>query len=185
MPEKPQPVLVKNDRKARTIIISLSVIVFLAILLLGRYSVDVNLPFNPHIFAFINATLNTGVALLLLLALFAVKSKKYLRHRNLMIAAMSLSVLFLMSYICHHLFTDPTSYTSENKTAKTIYYILLGTHIPLAGLILPSILFTAYRGLTADYSRHTKLARITWPVWFYVAVSGVIIYWMIRPFYPA
>ncbi|HRG93775.1 MAG TPA: DUF420 domain-containing protein, partial [Chitinophagaceae bacterium] len=67
--------------------------------------------------------------------------------------------------------------------SRIIYYIILGTHIPLAGIILPFILFSAYRALTGDYLRHKKLARITWPVWFYVAVTGVIVYWMISPYY--
>ena len=66
---------------------------------------------------------------------------------------------------------------------RKVYIIVLLTHIPLAGLILPFILFTAYRGLTADWLRHKKLARITWPVWLYVALSGVAVYWMISPYY--
>ena len=64
-----------------------------------------------------------------------------------------------------------------------IYYILLGTHIPLAGIILPFILFTAYRALIGEFGRHKKLVRITWPVWFYVAVTGVVVYLMISPYY--
>ena len=72
---------------------------------------------------------------------------------------------------------------SAAGAARIIYYILLGTHIPLAGIILPFILFTAYRGLTADFAKHKKLARITWPIWFYVAVSGVVVYLMISPYY--
>ncbi|MEO6220494.1 MAG: DUF420 domain-containing protein, partial [Ginsengibacter sp.] len=66
---------------------------------------------------------------------------------------------------------------------RYVYYFILITHIPLAGIILPFILFTAYRALTADYAKHMKLARITWPVWFYVAVSGVVVYLMIQPYY--
>ena len=66
---------------------------------------------------------------------------------------------------------------------RIVYYIILASHIPLAGIILPFILFTAYRGLTGDYPRHKKLTRITWPIWFYVAVTGVLVYWMISPYY--
>ena len=184
MNELPRPLLVKNDKRARWIIGIASAIVFLAILMLGRYSVSVELPFDAHFFAFLNATINSLVALLLLGALFAVKRNRYILHRNMMLTAMALSVLFLVSYIAHHLFTDPTSYPEGNDAARLVYYILLATHIPLAGLILPMILFTAYRALTADYNRHKKLARITWPVWFYVAISGVAVYWMIQPYYP-
>ena len=109
-----------------------------------------------------------------------------------MVAAIILSVLFLISYICHHLFTGDTKFgdlnhdgilSADEKTlagsARYVYYFILITHIPLAGIILPFILFTAYRALTGDYVRHKKLARITWPVWFYVAVSGVIVFLMI------
>ncbi len=183
MRELPEAILKKNDKRARVIIGVVSVIVFCAVLMLGRFTVEVSLPFDEHLFAFANATINSAVTVFLLFALIAVKQKKYIVHRNLMLGAMVLSVLFLMSYICHHLFTDPTSYPPGNNTARTIYYILLATHIPLAGLILPLILFTAYRALTGEYTRHKKLARITWPVWFYVAVSGVAIYWMIEPYY--
>ena len=66
---------------------------------------------------------------------------------------------------------------------RIVYYVLLLTHIPLAGIILPFILFTAFRALTGDYDKHKKLARVTWPVWFYVAVSGVLVYLLIEPYY--
>jgi putative membrane protein len=109
---------------------------------------------------------------------------------------MALSVLFLASYIAHHLLAGETRFgdidhngivTEQEKSlagsARILYYVLLGTHIPLAGIILPFILFTAYRGLTGEYFKHKKLARITWPIWFYVAVTGVAVYWMISPYY--
>jgi putative membrane protein len=96
--------------------------------------------------------------------------------------AMILSILFLVSYICHHLFTGETRFGGEG-TIRTIYFIILFTHIPLAGLILPFILFTAYRALVGEWPQHKKLARITWPIWFYVAVTGVVVYLMISPYY--
>ena len=99
-----------------------------------------------------------------------------------MLLAIVLSVLFLLSYIAHHLLAGETKFGGEG-ISKTIYYLILFTHIPLAGIILPFILFTAYRALTGEYDRHKKLTRITWPVWFYVAVTGVIVYWMICPYY--
>jgi putative membrane protein len=113
-----------------------------------------------------------------------------------MFTAMFLSVLFLISYICHHLFAGETRFgdvnhdgilTAEEKAAvgssRYIYYSILGTHIPLAGIILPFILFTAYRSMIGEYARHKKLARITFPIWLYVAITGVIVYWMINPYY--
>jgi putative membrane protein len=68
-------------------------------------------------------------------------------------------------------------------STRIIYYIILGTHIPLAGIILPFILFSAYRALIGEFDKHKKLVRITWPVWFYVAITGVVVYWMIKPYY--
>jgi putative membrane protein len=190
------PSISKNDRKARWLIIIFSVIVFTAIMILSRVKINVNLGFDVHLFATANALLNSCVALLLVIALLSVKTRNYKLHRNVMLTAMLLSVLFLISYICHHLFAGETRFgdinhdgliSPEEKSAagsrRILYYILLGTHIPLAGIILPFILFTAYRGLTGEYTRHKKLARITWPIWFYVAATGVIVYWMIHPYY--
>jgi len=176
------PVLQKNDKKARWLILAFSAIVFVIVVALGRVQLNADPGFDVHIFALANAIINSCVALLLVAALIAVKKKKYLLHKKMMLTAMVLSILFLLSYICHHLLAGDTKFGGAGA-AKTIYYIILGTHIPLAGLILPFILFTAYRALIAEWPQHKKLARITWPVWFYVAVSGVIVYWMISPYY--
>ena len=186
----------RNDRKATILIWTFSAVVFVAVVALSRIKLNVNLGFDLHLFAKANAVINSLVAILLLVALFAVKGKKYTLHKNLMLAAMVLSILFLVSYICHHLFAGETRFGDLNhdgilsdaeKTAagstRLIYYILLGTHIPLAGIILPFILYSAYRALTGDFARHKKLVRITWPVWFYVAVTGVVVYLMISPYY--
>lgn len=186
----------KNNRKARIIIFTFSAIVFAAVMLLSRVHWKINLGFDVHLFAKANAVINSCVVLLLIIALIAVKSKNYVLHRNLMMSAMILSFLFLISYICHHLFAGETRFgdinhdgllTNAEKTAagssRIIYYFLLGTHIPLAGIVLPFILFSAYRALTGDFDKHKKLVRITWPLWFYVAVTGVIVYRMISPYY--
>lgn len=186
----------RNDRKANMLIWTFSAVVFVAVVALSRIKLNVNLGFDLHLFAKANAVINSLVAILLLVALFAVKGKKYTLHKNLMLAAMVLSILFLVSYICHHLFAGETRFgdldhdgilSDAEKTAagstRVIYYILLGTHIPLAGIILPFILYSAYRALTGDFARHKKLVRITWPVWFYVAVTGVVVYLMISPYY--
>jgi putative membrane protein len=190
------PVLKKNDRKASVLILTFSIIVFTAVVLLSRVKVEADLGFDVHLFALVNALINSGVTILLLLALVAVKRKNYEAHRNLMLTAMVLSILFLVSYIAHHLLAGDTRFgdinhdgivnEAEKTTAgslRIIYYIILGTHIPLAGIILPFILFTAYRALTGEYPAHKKLARITWPVWLYVAVTGVVVYVMISPYY--
>ena len=172
----------KNDRLAYFLIIIFSVIVFAVVTALSRVQLNVNLGFDKHIFAHINALINTFVALLLLGALYAAKQKRFNTHKRLMLWAMFLSILFLVSYICHHLFTGETKYGGEGLS-KVVYFAILLTHIPLAGLVLPFILFTAYRGLTAEYDRHRRLAKKVWPVWLYVAITGVVVYLMISPYY--
>lgn len=188
----------KNDKKARKLIILFSIIVFAAISILGRYNMagKVNFPFDVHLFALTNAIINSTVALLLLAGLFFVKQKNYLLHKKIMLTAIFLSVLFLISYFCHHLFAGEAIYgetdgikglSDAERTAagsrRTLYLLILATHIPLAGLALPFILFSAYRALTGDFEKHKKLVRIIWPIWLYVAVTGVIVYLMIRPYY--
>lgn len=176
------PTIKKNDRLATILIVVFSVIVFAAVTILSRVQLKVNLGFDKHIFAHLNALINTFVALLLISALYAAKQKRFNTHKRLMLWAMFLSILFLVSYICHHLFTGETKYGGEGL-AKIVYFAILLTHIPLAGLVLPFVLFTAYRGLTAEYDRHRKLAKKVWPVWLYVAITGVIVYYMISPYY--
>ncbi len=191
-----QAVCTKNDKKAKTLIFIFSAVVFAAVVLLSRVKLDVNLGFDVHLFAKANAIINSCVTVLLIAALVAVKNKNYTLHKNLMMSAMLLSVLFLVSYICHHLFAGDTRFGDVNHdgvvseiekaavgSSRMIYYIILGTHIPLAGIILPFILFSAYRALTGEFDKHKKLVRITWPIWFYVAVTGVVVYWMISPYY--
>jgi putative membrane protein len=190
------PVLKKNDRKASVLIIIFSIIVFAAVVLLSRVKLELDLGFDIHLFALLNAWINSCVAILLILALIVVKKRKYETHKKLMLTAMVLSILFLLSYISHHLLAGDTRFGDINHdgivtdaekagagSLRIIYYIILGTHIPLAGLILPFILFTAYRALIGEYPEHKKLARITWPVWFYVAITGVAVYLMISPYY--
>lgn len=191
-----QPTLEKNDRKAKILIWTVSIIVFVAVAILSKVKLNLNLPFNVHVFAMINAALNSCVAVLLIGGLFAAKSGKYLLHKRIMLIAIFLSVLFLLSYICHHLLAGETKYGDLNHdgvlsmdekmlagSMRAVYYILLITHIPLAAIVLPFILFTAYRALTGEYEAHRRLVRITWPLWFYVAVTGVAVYWMISPYY--
>ncbi len=190
------PQLSKSDRKAKIFIWLSSIVVFVAVALLSKFKLSVDLGFNPHLFATINAVINSLVTVLLLGALMAIKRKYYLLHKRLMITAIVLSLLFLASYICHHLFAGETRYGDINHDGvvsleeelsagrlRIIYYFLLLTHIPLAAIVLPFILFTAYRALTGEYNKHKKLARITWPLWFYVAVTGVLVYLMISPYY--
>jgi putative membrane protein len=176
------PVFQKNDRKAKWLIGIFSFVVFTAVATLGAIKLKFNLGFDVHVFAKINAVINTIVSILLLAALIAVKQKKYLLHKKLMLSAMVLSILFLVSYICHHLLAGDTKFGGTGAI-RYIYLIILSTHIFLAAIILPFILFTAYRALIAEWPMHRKLAKITWPIWFYVSVTGVIVYLLISPYY--
>ncbi len=186
----------KNDKKAYWLISIFSVVVFAAVVALGKLKFNIPVSFDVHIFAKINALLNSGVALLLIAALWAVKSKKYSLHKKMMMTAMILSILFLVSYIAHHLLAGDTRFgdinhdgiiTDDEKTQsgtmRYLYFLLLITHITLATFILPIILLTAYRGLTGEWEKHRKLAKYTWPLWLYVAITGPVVYWMINPYY--
>lgn len=192
----PPPALKRNDRKARLFIWIISIIIFTGITFLSGIKLDIPLNFDPHIFATFNAVINSCVAVLLIAGLLAVKSKRYFLHKRIMIAAIILSVFFLISYVCHHLLSGEAKFGDLNHdgivsldekslagSLRYVYYFILITHIPLAGIVLPFILFTAYRALSGDYEKHKKLVRITWPVWFYVAVSGVLVYLLISPYY--
>jgi putative membrane protein len=196
MNELPKPVLRKNDKQATLLIIVSSFVVFAAVSFLTQVKFNIHLGFDVHIFAFINAIINSVIVLLLLIALLAVKSKNYILHKRIMITALILSVIFLISYIAHHLLAGEALYGDANHDgilsdaeklavsgSRTIYMVILLSHIFLAAIILPFILFTAYRALIAEYPRHKKLAHLTWPLWFYVAVTGPLVYWMIHPYY--
>jgi putative membrane protein len=188
--------IVKNDKKAYWLIGAFSVVVLGAVVALGSFKLNINAGFDVHIFAKINAVLNSCVAVLLVTALIAVKNKKYGLHRKLMLGAMFLSVLFLVSYLSHHLLAGEAKFgdidhdgivsAAEKLQAgslRTIYLLLLATHIVLAAIILPFILFTAYRGLTSEWLAHRRLAKYTWPLWLYVAITGPVIYFLISPYY--
>lgn len=188
--------LKKNDGKARLIIGIVSLVVFAAVVVLSRVHLKLSLPFDVHVFALLNAVINSLVTILLLAGLISAKQKKLELHRKIMITAILLSVLFLLSYIAHHLLAGETRFGDLNHDGilsdpekeaagqlRILYYLLLFTHIPLAGIVLPFILFTAYRALIGEYDKHRKLTRITWPIWFYVALTGVLVYLLINPYY--
>jgi len=178
----PDATLKKNDGLARVLILTVSFVVFMAVVILSRVKLNVNLGFDVHVFATINAVINSIVSFLLIAAYVAVKNRNYLLHKKLMIAAIILSVIFLVSYIAHHLLTGDTHFGGTGMI-RTAYFIILITHIFLAAIILPFILFTAYRGLVAEFPAHRKIAKITWPIWLYVSITGVVVYLMISPYY--
>ncbi|WP_447640581.1 MULTISPECIES: DUF420 domain-containing protein [Chitinophagaceae] len=177
----------KNDKLAGRVIIIFSLVIFIAIALLDKHIPAIqNIPypfsFDVHEFAYINSIINSLVSVLLLVGLFAAKSKKFKLHKGVMFVAMVLSFVFLLSYVCHHIWAGDTHY-GKTGFIKYVYYFILVSHIILAAVIMPFVLYTTYRALTAEFGKHRKLAKYTWPLWFYVSVTGVIVYWMIAPYY--
>ena len=179
------PLFAKNDTKANLFIWTVSSVVLAAVIFLVKVKLfnKVDLGFNVHYLALFNAVVNGTVSVLLVWALVAIKNKQYVMHKNLMMAAIVLSFLFLLSYIAHHLLANETPYGGAHDAKFFIYLFILITHIVLAAVILPFILFTAYRSLTGEYEKHKKLAKYTWPLWFYVSVTGVLVFWLISPYY--
>lgn len=130
----------------------------------------------------IHAGINACAAATLLLAVIFIKLGNVKMHRASMVFAMFLSVLFLLSYVAYHMTNDPTRYGGEG-IMRTTYFLLLISHIVLAAISLPFILFTFIAGWTNHFTVHRKLARWVFPVWLYVAITGPICYWMLKPYY--
>src|SRR5690554_1195416 len=136
------------------------------------------LTFLPPIYA----TINGLTAVFLIVAFIAIKNKKVVLHENLMKTAVGCSVIFLVLYVAYHMTSDSTKFGGEG-TIKYVYYFILITHILLSIVIIPFVLITFARAITGNFLLHKKIARITFPLWLYVAVSGVIVYLMISPYY--
>ncbi len=136
------------------------------------------LGFLPPIYASINGL----TAAILLLAVWSIKSGKRKLHQNLMTSCIMLSVLFLLMYITYHMTSDSTKFGGEGLI-RYVYYFILISHIVLSIAIIPLVLKTYARAHLGKFETHRKLARITFPIWFYVAVTGVVVYLMISPYY--
>lgn len=130
----------------------------------------------------IYAALNGLTALILVIGVIAIKNKKLVLHENLMTTAIGCSVVFLVLYVAYHMTSDSTKFGGEGAI-KYIYYFILITHILLSIVIIPFVLITYVRAITNNIERHKKIAKITFPMWLYVAVTGVIVYFMISPYY--
>ncbi len=172
-----------NDRKYLILIAILSVAVpsLVAFLLFmpqtGKLG-DVDVTFLPKL----HALLNSLTALALLFGYYYVKNKNFRGHRFAMVTAFTLSAFFLISYVTYHYQAAPTRYGGEG-TLKLVYYVILITHIVLAAVIVPLVLLSVYFAVSDQIRRHRKIARWTFPIWLYVAITGVIVYFMIAPYY--
>ena len=159
-------------------LISIVIPVVVAILFTVRIPNVASLSFLPPIYA----TVNGITAVILLLALKAIKSKNIKLHKNLMKTAIALSLIFLLMYVAYHMTSDSTPYGGEGFI-RYVYFFILISHIILSIGIIPMVLFTYVRAFTKQFKDHKKIARYTFPIWLYVAVTGVIVYFMISPYY--
>jgi len=176
--------MTQEEKKYKGIIWTLSVVIPLAVaalfgINLRKMGYDVEpLSFLPPIYA----TINGLTAVLLIWAVSAIKKSNAKLHETLIKLCMVCSSLFLLMYVAYHMTSDSTSYGGEGFI-RYVYFFILITHIVLSVVIIPFVLFTFVRGISGAYERHKKLARITYPMWLYVAVTGVVVYLMISPYY--
>ncbi len=160
------------------ILVSVAIPVAVAILFGIRIPNVEPLSFLPPIYASINAL----TAVLLIWAYIAIKQKKIIIHERLMSISIALSVVFLLMYVAYHMTSDPTPFGGKG-IIKGIYFFILISHILLSIGIIPMVLVTYVRAISKLFEDHKKIARITFPIWLYIAITGVIVYLMISPYY--
>jgi putative membrane protein len=170
------------ERKLNTVAYIVSGVVLLLVGLMRRVKIDLGMDFSflPPV----HATLNALTAVILIAALYFIKQKNMVAHRNAIYAALVCSALFLVSYVLYH-FTTPETKFGGVGTIRYVYFFILITHIVLAAAILPFILLTFNRAFTGQYARHKRMARWVFPLWLYVAITGPICYLMLKPYYPS
>ncbi len=168
-----------SNNKYNKLITLLSIGIPVLVAVLFGVKIDYELPvFLPPVYATINAL----TAIILIIAVWAIKNKKRKLHERLMKTAIVFSVVFLSLYVAYHMTSDSTSFGGEGWV-RYLYFFILISHILLSILVIPFVLITFVRAISNDFDRHKKIARIAFPLWLYVAVSGVVVYWMISPYY--
>lgn len=176
-------VLTRSDKIAVPVIIALSVLVPIIVLALMYLPERYNfLGIGNGSFPLFHAVLNGSTAVLLIIGYFFMRIQQYKLHRNVMITAFVLSSVFLISYVLSKVSNEPVPYGGDGAL-RYIYFFILITHIILSAIIVPLVLFTMYRGLTGEYEKHAKIARWTFPIWLYVAITGVLVYVFMFPYY--
>ncbi|MGV8947075.1 MAG: DUF420 domain-containing protein [Lutibacter sp.] len=168
-----------TSKKYNTWIVILSIAIPLAVAAMFSIKIDIQLPvFLPPIYA----TINAFTAVILVMAFWAIKNKKKILHEKLMKTALLLSILFLVLYLAYHMTSDSTAFGGEGNI-KIVYFFILISHILLSVAVIPFVLITYVRAITNQVELHKKIARFTFPLWLYVAITGVIVYFMISPYY--
>ena len=169
----------KEIKKYNKWIVTLSITIPLVVAILFGVKIDATLPiFLPPIYA----TLNAFTAVILIIAFWAIKNKKVVLHEKLMKTAILFSALFLLMYVAYHMTSESTKFKGEGAL-KIFYFIILISHIVLSIAVIPFVLITYVRAITNNIELHKKIARITFPLWLYVAITGVLVYLMISPYY--
>jgi len=167
-----------SDRLALSLIavLSAAVVATVAVLLMGRAPAAGGLDVSA--LPKLNAVLNAGSAVLLSAGYVFIRRRRIAAHLSCMLSAFSLSILFLISYVVYHLHAGSRPFTGQGWI-RPLYFVLLLTHVVLAATIVPLALTTIWRALTGRFERHRRIARWTLPIWLYVSVTGVVIYWML------
>ena len=160
------------------VVVSIAIPIVVAVLFTVKIPEATPLTFLPPIYASINAF----TAVLLILALRAIKKGNRLLHERLMKVCIGLSLVFLVMYIAYHMTSDPTRFGGEGAIAYVYYFILI-SHIILSIILIPMVLTSYVRAIQAQFDPHKKIAKITFPIWLYVAITGVVVYLMISPYY--
>jgi putative membrane protein len=169
---------IEKKYKKWIVILSIAIPLVVAILFGVKIEGATPLTFLPPIYAGINGL----TAILLIAAVLAIKNKKVKLHETLMKTCIGLSVVFLGMYVAYHMTTDSTSFGGEGLI-RYLYFFILITHIVLSIVIIPLVLITFVKALAKRFDKHKKIAKITFPIWLYVAITGVIVYFMISPYY--
>ena len=158
-------------------IVSIIISATVAFLILGPRPVGIEGALDVSKLPLVNASLNGMTTILLVIGYILIRKKKRQQHKNIMLTAFGTSAAFLVSYVIYHWFkSGPKQYTGA---FPEIYFFILITHIILAAIIIPLALITLYRGWSDQLKKHRKIAKITLPLWLYVSVTGVVIYWML------
>tara|TARA_R110002124_G_scaffold181586_8_gene349016 strand:+ start:6934 stop:7479 length:546 start_codon:yes stop_codon:yes gene_type:complete len=176
--------ITNQEKKYNKIIIFLSIIIPLVVAILFGVNLK-KMGFNVAPLSFlppIYASINGVTALLLIFAVFAIKKGNRKLHEQLNTAAIFCSVLFLLMYIAYHMTSESTKFGGEG-TIRYLYYFILITHILLSIIVIPFVLITFVRAKLGKFTAHKKIAKITFPLWLYVAITGVVVYVMISPYY--
>ena len=173
-------------RKFKPLIWVFSILVplLVAVLLNPRFpKIDLG-DFDTHLFPKINAIINSIVSIMLILGVLFIKKRNRKLHQISMLSAFILSALFLISYILYHISTESTPHCDLSPIGRTPYLIILFSHIVLSSIIIPMASFSIFHALSEKYDKHRRLARITFPMWLYVSITGVLVYLFISPCYP-